>query len=390
MKEAFDDLSRALASGMSRRDALRKFGIALAGSVLFLRSGVAAREAAEGSRPDPRATVRPVLPVALRREDERLQDMPQGGEPRNRRLLRLRTGERKLLRRQVPEPQLLRRQLDEHERHRDRRAPLRSLPARLSEPLASVVLTTRDRPRFLPIALECYRRQTHPCRELIVVDDGERHPSPPPSGRARRRPPAPARAVRDAGNEAQPRLSRPHGESVCVKMDDDDWYGPRYVATMLAGMRGPPAAICRPTMAYLTPFRFFDVANWLIRRSDKGNVPGATLVFAPRELGRGAVPGSLLQRGHVVLPRPDARSGSRPRPVDAVDTYLAVRHSGAGTVDRGHAWSRQWHGEELDSYLLRRRPVEKTPEALLPRWAVSQYRSLRHELAAERREPIAV
>ena len=41
MKDAFDDLSRALASGMSRRDALRKFGIALAGSVLFLRSGVA-------------------------------------------------------------------------------------------------------------------------------------------------------------------------------------------------------------------------------------------------------------------------------------------------------------------------------------------------------------
>jgi len=47
----------------------------------------------------------------------------------------------------------------------------------LSEPLVSVVLTTRDRPRFLPIALECYRRQTYSRRELVVVDDGEQSPA---------------------------------------------------------------------------------------------------------------------------------------------------------------------------------------------------------------------
>jgi hypothetical protein len=41
MKDAFDDLSKALASGMSRRDALRKFGIAVAGSLFFLRPGFA-------------------------------------------------------------------------------------------------------------------------------------------------------------------------------------------------------------------------------------------------------------------------------------------------------------------------------------------------------------
>ena len=37
-----------------------------------------------------------------------------------------------------------------------------------------MVLTTRDRPRFLSIALRCYAAQTYPHRELIVVDDGSR------------------------------------------------------------------------------------------------------------------------------------------------------------------------------------------------------------------------
>jgi len=39
MKEAFDDLARALASGMSRRDALKRFGIAAAGTLFFFRPG---------------------------------------------------------------------------------------------------------------------------------------------------------------------------------------------------------------------------------------------------------------------------------------------------------------------------------------------------------------
>lgn len=257
----------------------------------------------------------------------------------------------------------------------------------MSEPLASVVLTTRDRPRFLPIALECYRHQTHPRRELIVVDDGERYPVAAADvervgGRLIR-----LDAVTALGTKLNLGCEAARG-TVCVKMDDDDWYGPRYVATMLAGMRGPPAAICRPTMAYLTPFRFFDVADWLIRRSDKGNVPGATLVFRRENWAEAPFRG-LSSNEDMWFCHDQRRLGIQARPVDAIDTYLAVRHSGAGAVDRGHAWSRQWHGEELDSYLLRR-PVEKTPEALLPRWAVSQYRSLRRELVAERREPVAV
>jgi hypothetical protein len=42
MKEAFDDLTKALASGMSRADALRRFGVAVGGSLLFFRHSGAA------------------------------------------------------------------------------------------------------------------------------------------------------------------------------------------------------------------------------------------------------------------------------------------------------------------------------------------------------------
>ena len=257
----------------------------------------------------------------------------------------------------------------------------------MSEPLVSVVLTTRDRPRFLPIALECFRHQTHPRRELIVVDDGESHPVRAADverigGRLLR-----LDSVARIGTKLNLGCEAARG-TVCVKMDDDDWYGPRYVETMLAGLRGPPATTCLPTMAFLTPFRFFDVANWLIRRADNGNVPGATLVFRRENWAEAPFRG-LSSNEDMWFWYDQVRLGIQARPVDAIESYLAVRHSGAAAIDRGHAWSRQWHGEELDSYLLRR-PVEKTPEALLPRWAVRRYRSLRQELLAERRQPVAV
>ena len=139
-------------------------------------------------------------------------------------------------------------------------------------------------------------------------------------------------------------------------------------------------------MAYLTPFRFFDVANWLIRRSDEGNVPGATLVFRRENWAEAPFRG-LSSNEDMWFCHDQMRARVIPGPAGrAVDTYLAVRHSGAAAVDRGHAWRRQWHGEELDSYLLRR-PVEKTPEALLPRWAVARTAPSAPSSAGRRRPP---
>jgi glycosyltransferase involved in cell wall biosynthesis len=41
------------------------------------------------------------------------------------------------------------------------------------EPLVSCIMPTRDRPQFAPLAIEYFRRQTYPAKELIVLDDGE-------------------------------------------------------------------------------------------------------------------------------------------------------------------------------------------------------------------------
>jgi glycosyltransferase involved in cell wall biosynthesis len=249
-------------------------------------------------------------------------------------------------------------------------------------PLVSVVLTTKDRPRFLPVALECYRRQTYARRELIVVDDGQAHPVSQEAverlgGRLIRLGEATVLGTKlNLGCEAA-------RGSICVKMDDDDWYAPRYVETMVASLSRPAGEICRPAMTFLSPFRFFDVENWLIRRSDDGNVPGATLVFMRENWAEAPFRG-ISSNEDMWFCHDQIELGVMPRPTPWVDIFLAIRHSNIAG-NRGHAWRRQWHGEELDSYLLRR-PVEKTPEALLPRWALGTYRSLRGELLAERRQ----
>ena len=62
-----------------------------------------------------------------------------------------------------------------------------------------MILTTRDRPRLLPLALRYYREQTYQPRELLVVDDGAAHPADDAAvaaagGRLLRVPPAPPSA----------------------------------------------------------------------------------------------------------------------------------------------------------------------------------------------------
>src|SRR5688500_4978455 len=99
--------------------------------------------------------------------------------------------------------------------------------AQRSAPLVSVILTTRDRPRLLSVALACYRHQTYPNRELVVVDDGAEFPADAAAVAA-----VGGRLVRaEPGTPLGSKLNQ--GASVaqgllCQKMDDDDWYAPRF------------------------------------------------------------------------------------------------------------------------------------------------------------------
>lgn len=247
----------------------------------------------------------------------------------------------------------------------------------LEPPLVSVILTTRDRPSFLRMALACFRHQTYRQRELIVVDDGEIHPADPAAvaeegGRLIRMPPdTPLGTKLNQGVEAA-------RGALCQKMDDDDWYAPAFLETLVGAIQGGRSSVCTPQVACLMPFLFFEVARWEVRRSLDNNIPGATLVFA-REDGLACPFRPLPADEDIWFVLDQTRSGASLLPVNAPELFLAVRHRGA-EHDRGHTWTRQWDGRTLEAYVRERPLYPGGPEALLPPWALSFYDELRRDL----------
>jgi glycosyltransferase involved in cell wall biosynthesis len=251
-------------------------------------------------------------------------------------------------------------------------------------PLVSVILTTRDRPGLLGTALRCYQQQTYPRRELIVVDDGAARPADPRAveaaggGLLRLEPGTPL------GTKLNRGLERARGR-FCQKMDDDDWYAPAFLETMVTSLLASWSETCRPTVAFLMPFLFFDVARWEVRQSVSNNIPGATLLFGREDWSERAFR-SLTQHEDIWFLHDQTRAGARPLPVPAPETFLAVRHRG-GLHDRGHTWEVQSNGRTLEAYLLDRPIYPGGPEALLPAWALDFYAGLRAELLAAAPRP---
>jgi glycosyltransferase involved in cell wall biosynthesis len=246
-------------------------------------------------------------------------------------------------------------------------------------PLVSVILTTRDRPRLLNIALRCYARQSYRHRELIVVDDGEAFPADAAEVDAAR-----GRLIRVVpGTLLGTKLNRGLAEAegaLCQKMDDDDWYAPEFLSTMVSAVLSSWTVTCRPTVAFLMPFLFFDVARWEVRQSVARHVPGATLFFA-RDAWEHRPFRALPGDEDVWFVLDQVADGATPLPVRAPETFLAVRHAGTSS-ERGHTWTHQWTGHQLETYLLNRQLLAGGPEGLLPEWALIAYRELRNELLA--------
>jgi glycosyltransferase involved in cell wall biosynthesis len=246
-----------------------------------------------------------------------------------------------------------------------------------------VILTTRDRPRFLEIALRCYQHQTYVPRELIVVDDGDVAPAEEGAVAAtggrliRAEPGTPLGTKLNLGAQAARGV-------LCQKMDDDDWYAPQYLETMVAAWRRGLRAPSGPPLAFLTPFLFFDVARWEVRRSARNNVAGATLLFGRADWEARpfrALPGDE----DVWFFLDQTRRGLFPLPVRAPELYLAVRHRGTQS-ERDHTWITQSSGVMLEDDLLERELHPGGPESLLPDWALAFYTDLRRELLAAPRD----
>lgn len=249
-------------------------------------------------------------------------------------------------------------------------------------PLVSVVMATRDRPRLLAVALECYRRQTYPHRELVVVDDGDQVPVDATAvravgGRLIRVVPGTALGVKlNLGVE----VTR---GSLCQKIDDDDWYAPTFLWTMTGAVLESWRIVCRPIVAYLSPFLFFDLPRWEVRRTEEARTSGGTFLFQ-RENWRerpfhpvNVDEDSELLRDHFGL-------GCTGLPVRGIDRYLAVWRGDGTGPERGHTWSVYQDGNRVED-------VVRTlnlyglgdPESIVPDWALRVYRELHRELASQ-------
>src|SRR5262249_44944589 len=139
-------------------------------------------------------------------------------------------------------------------------------PAHVEAPFVSMILTTRDRPGFFPVALTCYRHQTYPNRELVVVDDGDRFPVDQDAittigGRPIRTDPG-----TPLGTKLNMGMTAANGY-LCCKMDDDDWYGPGFVRTMAGWLLADWRDASLASMSGAAPYLVFDMARWEIRRA---------------------------------------------------------------------------------------------------------------------------
>lgn len=235
----------------------------------------------------------------------------------------------------------------------------------------SSVLTTRDRPEFLSLALRAFEEQSEPDRELIVVDDGTRFP-------------ADETAIAGAGG----RLVRvapdtPLGEKLNIgcglatgpflhKMDDDDWYGARFLETMTRRIEMEWEVACSPALAYIQPVHFFSVERWEIRRGRSSEVGGGSLFF-PRFVWETVPFRQIATHVDFWFIFDCRRAGVRGLSVDDHRAFLNVRHA-AGAEHHPHLWQLQANGQRVDEDIQSMPQAGIVPEQVIPAWAIERYR----------------
>jgi hypothetical protein len=163
-------------------------------------------------------------------------------------------------------------------------------------------------------------------------------------------------------------------------MDEDDWYAPHFMQTMMTAVQSARSEVCRPSFAILGQFLFFDVARSQIRRSRRQIAPGATLLF-PREDWEHQPFRAVSRDEDVWFARDQQRAGAEIIAVDALESFLAVRHRGS-EKDRGHTWTHQGNGGILEDKLQNRPLHNHSPEDSPPEWALAVYHELHRDLSS--------
>lgn len=209
-------------------------------------------------------------------------------------------------------------------------------------PHVTCIMPTCDRRAFIPLALENFRRQDYPNKELVIVDDGGdaigdlviNQPD--------------VRYIRLAmrttiGGKRNLACRQPRGQ-IIAHWDDDDWYAPdrlRYqVAPILAG-EADLTGLVSDYVLELPSGDFWTTLPHLHRRMFVGDVHGGTLVYRSSLLESGIRYPETNLAEDAALIRQAASRRQRLLRLSNPGVFVYVRHG-------SNAWREYAPGTFLD------------------------------------------
>ena len=196
-----------------------------------------------------------------------------------------------------------------------------------SYPLVSCIMPTFNRRAFIPLALEAFRRQDYPRKELVVVDDGTDPIADLLEGAEDVRH---LRLERRATIGGKRNLACRHARGpIIAHWDDDDWYAParlRYqVEPILAG-KADVTGLVNSFVMELPGGLFWTTLPHLHPRLFVGDVHGGTLVFSRSLLAEGVrYPEANLAEDAALLQQA-VRRGKRLLRLENPGLFIYVRH----------------------------------------------------------------
>jgi glycosyltransferase involved in cell wall biosynthesis len=232
-----------------------------------------------------------------------------------------------------------------------------------SLPLVSCILPTFNRKRFLPQAIKYFLNQTYNNKELVIVDDG----SLPideciPKDSSITYVKLPGRTT--VGQKLNIGIEHSHGE-IIQKMDDDDYYHPRFLSTTVTALRGKSP---KTNIIGFDCFLVLIAQTGEVKFSGHGWCAGGTLCFF-RELWE------KIRFQDVSGPEDWCflrDSQAEQIKVHDAELYMLVRHGD------GHIWTRMDNADVTESF-CRQPSYRKRLEALVSIDDLEFYRTLRAE-----------
>jgi len=164
---------------------------------------------------------------------------------------------------------------------------------------------------------------------------------------------------------------------LCQKWDDDDWYSPEFLETLVSAYFHSTRDSGRRGVVYLVETLWLDLSQWRVLGPSTELLTGSTLLFDREAWSERPFRENRISEDWWFAVD-QLKTGALAVPVFAPGLYVCVRHDGAGG-ERSHSWTRFY--EDLDTEKLRRdrRFRDVDPTAVLPDWIVSTYRELRAE-----------